>query len=205
MVSRRRHAHVIRRALDVLVAAAALTVLSVPLTVICVLIRLESPGSPIYRQRRVGKDGREFDVLKLRTMVRGAENMGAGIFIDKNDSRITRLGWWLRAWSIDELPQLVNVLRGDMSLIGPRPTIPEQVAAYTERQRGRLAVRPGLTGWAQVSGRASIPWPERIELDLWYLEHRSLRLDLKILWRSVKVVLARDGTYHTGESREWPA
>ena len=195
----------IRRALDVLIAAAALAVLGVPLAVVCVLIRLESPGSPIYRQRRVGLDGKEFDVLKLRTMVSGAEYMGAGIFIDKNDSRITKLGWRLRAWSIDELPQLVNVLRGDMSLIGPRPTIPEQVAAYTERQRGRLAVRPGLTGWAQVSGRASIPWPERIELDLWYLEHRSLRLDLKILVRSVKVVLAREGTYHTGDSREWPA
>ena len=194
-----------RRMVDVLIAVVALAVLGVPLAVICLLIRLESRGSPIYRQRRVGKDGKEFDVLKLRTMVSGAEYMGAGIFIDKNDNRITKLGWRLRAWSIDELPQLVNVLRGDMSLIGPRPTIPEQVAAYTERQRGRLAVRPGLTGWAQVSGRASIPWPERIELDLWYLEHRSLLLDLKILWRSVKVVLAREDTYHTGDSREWPA
>ena len=194
----------IRRGLDVVIAGAALAVLGVPLLVICVLIRLGSRGSPIYRQRRVGKDGKEFDVLKLRTMVHGAEHIGAGIFIDDNDSRITKLGWRLREWSIDELPQLVNVLRGDMSLIGPRPTIPAQVADYTERQRGRLAVRPGLTGWAQVSGRASIPWAERIELDLWYLEHRSLRLDLKILWRSVKVVLGREHTYHSGDSREWP-
>ena len=165
---------------------------------------MESRGSPIYRQRRVGKDGKEFDVLKLRTMVDGAEHIGAGIFIDENDSRITKLGWRMREWSIDELPQLVNVLRGDMSLIGPRPTIPAQVAEYTERQRGRLAVRPGLTGWAQVSGRASIPWAERIELDLWYLEHRSLWLDLKILWRSIQVVVRREHTYHTGDSREWP-
>jgi lipopolysaccharide/colanic/teichoic acid biosynthesis glycosyltransferase len=196
---------VIRRACDVVIAAVALALVGVPLAVICVLIRLESPGSPIYRQRRVGKDGKEFDVLKLRTMVSGAEQLGAGIFIDLNDERITKIGARLRAWSIDELPQLVNVLRGDMSLIGPRPTIPAQVAEYTPRQRGRLAVRPGLTGWAQVSGRAAIPWSERIELDLWYLEHRSLRLDLAILWRSVKVVVRREGTYHTGDSREWPA
>jgi len=195
---------VIRRLADIIVSAAALAILGLPLGVLCILIRLESPGSPIYRQRRVGKDGKEFDVLKLRTMVDGAEHIGAGIFIDENDSRITRLGWRMREWSIDELPQLVNVLRGDMSLIGPRPTIPAQVAEYTERQRGRLAVRPGLTGWAQVSGRASIPWAERIELDLWYLEHRSLRLDLKILWRSIQVVVRREHTYHTGDSREWP-
>lgn len=195
----------IRRACDIVVAASGLVLLSLPLALVCALIRLDSRGSAFYRQRRVGKDGREFEVLKLRTMVTGAEHQGAGIFIDPGDSRITRVGGHLRAWSIDELPQLVNVLRGDMSLIGPRPTIPDQVAQYTDRQRLRLTIKPGLTGWAQVNGRASIPWAERIELDIWYIEHRSLRLDLLILWRSVKVVLGRDDTYHEGDSREWPA
>jgi lipopolysaccharide/colanic/teichoic acid biosynthesis glycosyltransferase len=193
---------VIRRAIDVVVSALALTVVAVPLLVVMALIRLESPGHPIYRQRRVGKDGAEFDVLKLRTMVAGAEHMGAGMAVNEGDPRITRLGAFLRATAIDELPQLVNVLRGDMSLIGPRPTIPVQVAQYTDRQRGRLAIKPGLTGWAQVNGRASLPWSERIELDLWYIEHRSLRLDLRILARTVGVLLRREGTYK-GETGGW--
>ncbi len=128
----------------------------------------------IYRQRRSGLHGREFDVLKLRTMVDGAEHMGAGLAVNENDARITRVGAFLRRTSLDELPNLVNVLRGEMSLIGPRPTLPVQVAQYTERQRGRLAIKPGITGWAQVNGRASLPWSERIELDLYYIEHRSL-------------------------------
>jgi lipopolysaccharide/colanic/teichoic acid biosynthesis glycosyltransferase len=193
---------VIRRAIDVVVSALALAVVAVPLLVVMALIRLESPGHPIYRQRRVGKDGAEFDVLKLRTMVAGAEHMGAGMAVNEGDPRITRLGAFLRATAIDELPQLVNVLRGDMSLIGPRPTIPVQVAQYTDRQRGRLAIKPGLTGWAQVNGRASLPWSERIELDLWYIEHRSLRLDLRILARTVGVLLRREGTYK-GETGGW--
>ena len=191
-----------RRAIDVVVSACALAVVAVPLTIVMVLIRLESPGHPIYRQRRVGLDGREFDVLKLRTMVAGAEHMGAGMAVNEGDPRITRLGNVLRHTAIDELPQLVNVLRGDMSLIGPRPTIPVQVAQYDERQMGRLAIKPGLTGWAQVNGRASLPWSERIELDLWYIEHRSLALDLKILARTVGVLLKREGTYK-GASGGW--
>ncbi len=138
-------------------------------------MRLESHGHPIYRQRRVGHDGHAFEVYKLRTMVSGAEHIGAGMAVDEGDARITRVGALLRRTSIDELPNLVNVLRGEMSLVGPRPTLQVQVDAYTDRQRRRLDVRPGLTGWAQVNGRASLPWPERIELDLWYLEHASLR------------------------------
>ena len=149
-------------------------------------MRLESHGHPIYRQHRVGKDGHGFEVIKLRTMVSGAEHMGAGMAVDEGDTRITRVGAFLRRTSIDELPNLVNVLRGEMSLVGPRPTIQVQVDAYTDRQRQRLAVRPGLSGWAQVNGRASLPWPERIELDIWYLEHASLRLDLRILYRSAR-------------------
>jgi lipopolysaccharide/colanic/teichoic acid biosynthesis glycosyltransferase len=184
-----------RRALDVVVAAVALAVASPLLLAAMIAIRLESRGHPIYRQRRVGLDGREFDVLKLRTMVDGAEHVGAGLAVDAGDARITRVGKVLRRTSLDELPNLVNILRGDMAIIGPRPTLPSQVAQYSPRERGRLAVRPGLTGWAQVNGRASLPWPERIELDLWYIEHRSWRLDLQILWRSARMVIGGDGVY----------
>ena len=165
-------------------------------------IRLESRGKAIYRQRRVGLDGREFDVLKLRTMVDGAEKLGAGLAVDAGDARITRVGALLRRTSIDELPNLVNVLRGEMAIVGPRPTVPAQVAQYTDRERGRLAVRPGITGWAQVNGRASLPWAQRIELDLWYIEHRSWRLDLRILWRSALMVVGGDGLYK-GETGGW--
>ncbi|HWV84135.1 MAG TPA: sugar transferase [Capillimicrobium sp.] len=184
-----------RRLFDLVVASAALVVSSPILLAAIVAIRLETPGHAIYRQRRVGRHGREFDVFKLRTMVHGAEGIGAGMAVNEGDPRITRVGAILRRFSIDELPNLVNVLRGEMSIIGPRPTIPVQVARYTERQRGRLAVKPGITGWAQVQGRASLPWSERIELDLWYIEHRSWRLDLEILRRTLKVLVAGDGLY----------
>ncbi|HYM45783.1 MAG TPA: sugar transferase [Solirubrobacteraceae bacterium] len=185
----------IRRALDVAVSALALALAAPVLAAAMVAIRLESPGPVVYRQRRAGRDGRPFDVLKLRTMVDGAEHIGAGLAIDANDSRVTRVGALLRRTSLDELPNLLNVLRGEMSLIGPRPTLPAQVEQYTERQRGRLAVKPGITGWAQVNGRASLPWAERIELDLHYIEHRSLALDLKILWRTPALVLGGSGLY----------
>jgi len=188
----------LRRAFDIVVAGAALLFFSPVLLVAMVAIRLESPGSPIYRQRRVGMNGEEFDVLKLRTMVTGAEHIGAGMAIDEGDTRITRVGGFLRRTSLDEIPNLINVLRGDMAIIGPRPTIPVQVAQYTERQRGRLAAKPGLTGWAQVNGRAALPWPERIELDLWYIEHRSWRLDLQILFRTARMVLGGHGLYKGG-------
>jgi lipopolysaccharide/colanic/teichoic acid biosynthesis glycosyltransferase len=192
----------LRRALDILVAGAGLVVTSPVMAAAMIAIRLETPGHPIYRQRRVGLHGREFDVLKLRTMVDGAELIGAGMAVNVGDARITRVGKFLRRTSLDELPNLINILRGDMSLVGPRPTLPAQVAQYTERERGRLAVRPGLTGWAQVNGRASLPWTERIELDLWYIEHRSLRLDLRILWRSARMVVLGDGIYK-GETGGW--
>ena len=191
-----------RRAFDVAAAATALIVSSPVLLIAILAIRLESAGHPIYRQRRVGQDGRAFDVLKLRTMVQGAEGMGAGMAVNEGDPRITRVGALLRRYSIDEIPNLINVLRGDMAIIGPRPTIPVQVAQYTDRQRGRLAVKPGLTGWAQVNGRAALPWPERIELDLWYIEHRTPVLDARILWRTAAMVLLGHGLYK-GESGGW--
>jgi lipopolysaccharide/colanic/teichoic acid biosynthesis glycosyltransferase len=192
----------IRRVFDTVVSLALLIV-TAPLVALAVLaIRLESRGPAIYRQRRVGLEGAPFDMLKLRTMVHGAEGMGAGLAVNEGDSRITRVGALLRRTSLDELPNLVNVLRGEMSLIGPRPTIPVQVQQYTERQRGRLRVRPGITGWAQVNGRASLTWDARIELDLYYIEHRSLRLDLRILARTVSLVLGGSGLYK-GESGGW--
>jgi lipopolysaccharide/colanic/teichoic acid biosynthesis glycosyltransferase len=192
----------IRRAVDVVVSALAL-VLSSPLLLAAMLaVRLESPGPVIYRQRRAGRGGKPFDVLKLRTMVDGAEHIGAGLAVNANDSRITRVGAFLRRSSLDELPNLLNVLRGEMTLIGPRPTLPAQVDQYTERQRGRLAVKPGITGWAQVNGRASLPWSERIELDLYYLENRSLSLDLRILMRTPAMVLGGSGLYK-GQAGGW--
>ena len=192
----------IRRGVDIVLSALALLLSAPALVLAAVAIRRESPGAVIYRQRRIGLDGRPFDVLKLRTMVHGAEHIGPGLAINENDSRITRVGAFLRRTSLDEVPNLVNVLRGEMSLIGPRPTLPLQVEQYTERQRGRLALRPGITGWAQVNGRASLPWSERIELDLYYIEHRSLALDLKILWRTAALVLGGSGLYK-GESGGW--
>jgi lipopolysaccharide/colanic/teichoic acid biosynthesis glycosyltransferase len=190
------------RAFDLTIAGPA-AVLTAPVTAVLALaVRLESPGHPIYRQTRVGKDGELFQIYKLRTMRRGAEFTGAGLAIQKGDERITRIGAFLRRYSLDELPNLWNVLRGEMSIVGPRPTLSIQVEQYTERQRGRLAVKPGITGWAQVNGRASLPWPERIELDLWYVEHRSLALDLTILARTVRMVFRGEGIYK-GERGGW--
>jgi len=192
----------LRRLFDVVVSAAVLALTS-PIVALAILaIRLESKGHPIYRQHRVGKDGAPFDVLKLRTMVSGAEKMGAGLAVDDGDSRITRVGALLRRTSIDELPNLVNVLKGEMSIIGPRPTVPVQVAQYTDRQRGRLALKPGITGWAQVNGRASLPWPQRIELDLFYVERATVLLDLKILWLTARMLVTGHGLYK-GETGGW--
>jgi lipopolysaccharide/colanic/teichoic acid biosynthesis glycosyltransferase len=192
----------IRRAVDVGVSTVVLLLCSPVIAIAMLAIRMESPGAAIYRQRRVGRAGRPFDVLKLRTMVDGAEALGAGLAVNENDSRITRVGAVLRRTSLDELPNLLNVLRGEMSLIGPRPTLPVQVAQYTPRQRGRLAIEPGITGWAQVNGRASLPWNERIELDLFYIEHRSLALDLRIMWRTLAIVLGGSGLYK-GQTGGW--
>jgi lipopolysaccharide/colanic/teichoic acid biosynthesis glycosyltransferase len=192
----------LKRALDLLIGGIG-CVVSAPLIALAALaIRLESPGHPIYRQTRVGRDGRPFEICKLRTMVSGAEFTGAGLAIQEGDDRITRVGALLRRTSLDELPNLWNVVRGEMSIVGPRPTVQVQVDQYTDRQRGRLKVKPGITGWAQVNGRASLPWSERIELDLWYVEHCSLTLDLKILARTAKILMRGDGLYK-GETGGW--
>ena len=197
----------LRRAADVVIAALALAVTSPVLLAALVAIRLESRGHAVFRQRRVGRDGVAFELFKLRTMVHGAEGMGSGLVVDQGDARITRVGAFLRRTSLDELPNLVNVLRGEMSVIGPRPTVQVQVDRYSDRQRLRLAARPGLTGWAQVNGRASLPWAERIELDLWYIQHATWRLDLRILVASARMAVTGHGLYRgeTGGWREPPA
>jgi lipopolysaccharide/colanic/teichoic acid biosynthesis glycosyltransferase len=196
-----------KRALDVLVGGTVLVLASPLLALAAIAIRLETHGHAVYRQRRVGRGGRAFELYKLRTMVSGAENMGKGLAVDEGDDRITRLGAWLRRTSLDEVPNLINVLRGEMSLVGPRPTVQVQVDRYSDRQRRRLDALPGITGWAQVNGRASLPWHERIELDLWYVEHASLRLDLRILARTAHMAATGSGLYRgeTGGWREPPA
>ena len=188
------------RTLDVAVGGVGLIVSSPFLAAAVLAIKLEDGGPVFYRQSRVGKDGVDFDLVKLRTMVVGAERLGAGYAVDKGDARITRTGRILRRLSIDELPQLWNVVRGDMSIIGPRPTLRYQVEQYDERQRHRLDVKPGITGWAQIHGRASLPWAERIELDLWYVRHRDWKTDLLILLRTPLAVVV--GTYK-GETGGW--
>jgi lipopolysaccharide/colanic/teichoic acid biosynthesis glycosyltransferase len=202
-VVRSRYLHSRRkRVMDLVIAGGVLALTGPLIAVAALLIRLETHGHALYRQRRVGRDGVPFELYKLRTMVTGAERMGAGLAIDEGDDRITRMGALLRRTSLDELPNLINVLRGEMSVIGPRPTVQVQVDRYSPRQRRRLDALPGLTGWAQVNGRASLPWSERIELDVWYLEHASLRLDLQILARTVRMVLTGHGLYR-GETGGW--
>jgi len=192
----------VNRALDVAAASIGLAVTGPVLATAAIAVKLEDGGPVFYRQRRVGLQGGEFELLKLRTMRVGAEAQGAGFAVDEGDPRITRVGRVLRRLSLDELPQLWNVVRGDMSLIGPRPTLAYQVERYTPRQRRRLEVKPGITGWAQVHGRARLPWDERIELDVWYVEHRSPWLDLKILARTPLALFA--GTYK-GDTGGWRA
>jgi lipopolysaccharide/colanic/teichoic acid biosynthesis glycosyltransferase len=193
----------VNRVFDTVLAAALLAVASPLLALAALAIRLESRGPVFYRQLRVGKDGEPFQLWKLRTMVPGAEAMGAGIYVVEGDPRITRVGRLLRRFSLDELPNLVNVLRGEMAIVGPRPTVQEQVDRYTDRQRRRLEVKPGITGWAQINGRTSLPWPDRIELDVWYVEHRSLRLDLRILARTARMLATGHGLYSEDLKQGW--
>lgn len=192
----------VKRLFD-LAGATTLLALSSPLLALAaLLVRVDTHGSVIYRQHRVGRDGRPFEIYKLRTMVTGAEKIGAGLSINEGDPRITRVGALLRRFSLDELPNLINVIRGEMSLVGPRPTLSYQVDRYTDRQRLRLIVKPGITGWAQVNGRAELPWADRIELDVWYVENWSLWLDLKILAKTARMLATGHGLYK-GASGGW--
>jgi lipopolysaccharide/colanic/teichoic acid biosynthesis glycosyltransferase len=190
----------VNRSIDVLIAGTGLIVSS-PLVVLGALaVKLEDRGPVLYKQMRVGKHGADFELLKLRTMILGAEKQGAGYAVDQGDSRITKAGRILRRLSVDELPQLWNVVRGDMSIIGPRPTLRYQVDSYSEEQLHRLDVKPGITGWAQIHGRAQLPWAERIELDLWYVRHHNWKTDLLILLRTP---LALFGGTYKGPSGGW--
>ena len=188
------------RALDVAIAGAGLALAGPFLAAAALAVKLGDGGPVLFKQTRVGKDGRDFELLKLRTMVVGAESQGAGYAVDRGDARITRVGRILRRTSLDELPQLWNVIRGDMSVIGPRPTLRYQVERYDERQRRRLDVLPGITGWAQIHGRASLSWEERIAYDVWYVEHRSPLTDVLILLRTP---LALFGGTYKGETGGW--
>ena len=183
------------RAGDVAIAALGLALLSPLLVIVAVAIKLDSRGPVIYRQRRAGHRGEPFDLLKLRTMHGGADPVGVGTPVLEGDPRVTRAGSLLRRLSLDEIPNLLNVLRGELALVGPRPTLEAQVDQYTPRQRRRLEVKPGITGWAQVNGRAGIPWEERIELDVWYVDNRSPRLDLRILARTARLLVSGRGLY----------
>ena len=183
------------RVLEIVLAGIGLVLAAPLLLIAAVAIKLDSPGPVIYRQRRVGKAGQQFEVYKLRTMRLGADPVGVGTPVLEDDPRVTRVGRLLRRVSLDELPNLVNVLRGELAIVGPRPTLAAQVELYTERQRRRLEVKPGITGWAQVNGRAGIPWQERIELDVWYVDNRSLALDLRILARTARLLVTGHGLY----------
>ena len=183
------------RVLDIVLAGIGLVLAAPLLLIAAVAIKLDSRGPVIYRQRRVGKGGQQFEVYKLRTMRLGADPVGVGTPVLEDDPRVTRVGGLLRRFSLDELPNLVNVLRGELAIVGPRPTLAAQVELYTERQRRRLEVKPGITGWAQVNGRAGISWEERIELDVWYVDNHSLALDLRILARTARLLLTGQGLY----------
>jgi len=187
--------YIIKRIIDLFVSLIAIFLLSPVFMVIAIAIKLDDPGPVFFRQDRAGLKGQSFKIFKFRTMVRDAEKKGAGVFVEEEDPRITRVGKLLRHTSLDELPQLINILRGEMSLVGPRPTLPYQVDNYDVRQMKRLEVKPGITGWAQVNGRSALTWPERIELDLWYLDNWSLWLDLKIILMTFKVILAKSNLY----------
>jgi lipopolysaccharide/colanic/teichoic acid biosynthesis glycosyltransferase len=187
-----------KRILDLAIAIPLLVVMTPVFVIVAILIRRDSRGAAFYGQTRVGLDGREFRLIKFRTMVDGAEFIGAGLNNDAGDPRITKVGARLRALSIDELPQLINVLIGDMSLVGPRPTLRDQVERYTPEQRRRLRARPGITGLAQISGRSTLPWSQRIIIDVHYVDNWSMRLDLAVLLRTIPALLRRHETYPGG-------
>ena len=186
---------VLKRALDLVVSLIGLAVLAVPFLLVAAAIRFDSPGPALFRQERTGYRGAPFLVWKFRTMRTGAESESRGAFTTAGDPRITRVGAVLRRVGLDELPQLINVLRGEMSLVGPRPTLPYQVERYNDRQRRRLLAKPGLTGWALIKGRNSLTWPEKIDLDLWYVDHWSFWLDLRILVVTPFVVVSGKGLF----------
>ncbi|MDI6704132.1 MAG: exopolysaccharide biosynthesis polyprenyl glycosylphosphotransferase [bacterium] len=193
----------LKRLMDIVVSVLVLSLSSPILFLIALLIKLDSKGEIFYKDVRIGKGGKPYTTYKFRSMVKDATKMGLGYRMMKDDPRITRVGKWLRRFSLDELPQLFNVLKGDMSLIGPRPGLPFQVEQYSDFQRRRLEVKPGITGLAQISGRNLLSWKERIEKDIEYIDNYSFLLDLKILLRTPKVVLSKEGIYSDYQQEEF--
>ena len=193
----------IKRTVDILLSLLGLLFLWLPMLIVALLVRLDSPGPALFRQKRLGLDGREYEMYKFRSMCVNAEHTGSGVYSGKGDSRVTRMGRILRATSIDELPQLVNILKGDMSFIGPRPPLtyhPWPLEEYTPQQRRMFEVRPGITGWAQINGRKAVEWNRRIEMNVWYVDHVSFGLDMKILLATVGKVLSNADNENTGET-----
>lgn len=193
----------IKRSIDCVISLLILIIGSIPMAIVALLIKMDSPGPVIFRQQRIGKDGKVFELLKFRSMCQGAEHTGSGVYSGKSDSRVTRVGRILRATSIDELPQAVNILRGDMSLIGPRPPLtyhPWHYDEYTEEQKRMFEVRPGITGWAQIHGRKDVEWHHRIELNVWYVDHVSFSLDVKIFFMTIFKVLSNADNENIGET-----
>ena len=189
---------IFKETFDKAIAIVVLIILSPLFIIISVLIKLDSRGPVFFVQERAGVKGKLFNSIKFRTMLHKAAESGLGLNIRAGDERITRIGKLLRSWSLDELPQLINVLKGDMSIVGPRPTLPYQVEQYDDFQRRRLLVKPGITGWAQVNGRNAISWEQRIKLDVWYVENWSLWLDVKIIFKTIRVVISKEGLYGAG-------
>lgn len=193
----------IKRTIDIVLSLLGLLFLWLPMLIVALLVRLDSPGPALFRQKRLGLDGREYEMYKFRSMCVNAEHTGSGVYSGKGDSRVTRMGRILRATSIDELPQLVNILKGDMSFIGPRPPLtyhPWPLEEYTPQQRRMFEVRPGITGWAQINGRKGVEWNRRIEMNVWYVDHVSFGLDMKILLATVGKVLSNADNENTGET-----
>ena len=193
----------LKRALDCTIAGPVLALAAIPMGLIALAVKLDSPGPVLFRQKRLGKDGREFEMLKFRSMCVNAEHTGSGVYSEKGDARVTKVGRILRATSLDELPQLVNILRGDMALIGPRPPLtyhPWPLEEYTAEQRRMFEVRPGITGWAQINGRKGVEWHKRIELNVWYVDHLSFPLDLKIFFLTIFKVLRNEDNVNVGET-----
>jgi lipopolysaccharide/colanic/teichoic acid biosynthesis glycosyltransferase len=193
----------LKRVLDCAIAAPALLVAAIPMGLIAIAVRLASPGPAIFRQQRLGKDGRVFEMLKFRSMCLNAEHTGTGVYSERGDKRVTRVGKVLRATSLDELPQLINILRGDMSLIGPRPPLtyhPWPLEEYTAEQKRMFEMRPGITGWAQINGRKAVEWHRRIELNVWYVDHVSFLLDCKIFYKTIIKVLCNEDNVNQGKT-----
>lgn len=195
--------NVIKRAIDCMISFLVLAVGAVPMLIVAILIKLDSPGPVLFKQERIGKNGKVFKILKFRSMCQGAEHTGSGVYSGKNDARVTRIGRILRATSIDELPQAINILRGDMALIGPRPPLtyhPWSYEEYTEEQKRMFEVRPGITGWAQVCGRKNVEWHKRIRLNVWYIDHISFRLDLRIFLMTIFKILRNEDNANVEET-----